>query len=147
MWIASAFIHSCPIFSLRFSSFLDVIHIHSPQTFQHSCVTFPNEPNDSVNFYSFHPLYNYYVPQVFDGIVIIISFTIDLVFIEGVTSFAVDEFVIILTFLLPWRILRVLNSKRFANCLSFADAFDQAIISSSPSRHCLPSCRLVQRTC
>ncbi|XP_012935543.1 uncharacterized protein LOC101857936 [Aplysia californica] len=48
--------------------------------------------------------------QVFDGIVIIISFILDLVFIEGVTILKMDDFVLILTFLLPWRILRVLNS-------------------------------------
>ncbi|CAL1526955.1 unnamed protein product [Lymnaea stagnalis] len=48
--------------------------------------------------------------QVFDGIIIIISFVLDLVFIEGLTNMDLDEFVMIMTFLLPWRILRVLNS-------------------------------------
>lgn len=48
--------------------------------------------------------------QVFDGIVILISFTLDLVFIEGLAVLRLEEFIIIIIFLLPWRILRVLNS-------------------------------------
>ncbi|XP_067685539.1 uncharacterized protein [Haliotis asinina] len=48
--------------------------------------------------------------QVFDAVVILISFIIDLVFIEGVMSMDVSNYVIVLTFLLPWRIIRILNS-------------------------------------
>ncbi|XP_055870199.1 uncharacterized protein LOC106065158 isoform X3 [Biomphalaria glabrata] len=48
--------------------------------------------------------------QVFDGIIVLISFILDLVFIEGLSSLNTNEFVMILTFLLPWRIIRVLNS-------------------------------------
>lgn len=49
--------------------------------------------------------------QVFDALVILISFVIDLVFIEGVMSMEISNYVIVLTFLLPWRIIRILNSK------------------------------------
>ncbi|XP_071112148.1 uncharacterized protein [Haliotis cracherodii] len=48
--------------------------------------------------------------QVFDALVILISFVIDLVFIEGVMSMEISNYVIVLTFLLPWRIIRILNS-------------------------------------
>ncbi|KAH9498797.1 hypothetical protein Btru_005187 [Bulinus truncatus] len=48
--------------------------------------------------------------QVFDGVIVLISFILDLVFIEGLSNLSTNEFVMILTFLLPWRIIRVLNS-------------------------------------
>ncbi|GFN99767.1 voltage-gated hydrogen channel 1, partial [Plakobranchus ocellatus] len=48
--------------------------------------------------------------QVFDGAVVLISFTLDIVFIEGLAVLQLEEFIIIIAFLLPWRILRVLNS-------------------------------------
>ncbi|XP_025097284.1 uncharacterized protein LOC112565758 isoform X2 [Pomacea canaliculata] len=48
--------------------------------------------------------------EVFDAVIILISFTLDLIFVEGLTNFEVPNFIIILSLLLPWRILRVLNS-------------------------------------
>nr|KAI8759895.1 Voltage-gated hydrogen channel 1 [Biomphalaria glabrata] len=48
--------------------------------------------------------------QVFDAIVIIASFAVDLTFIKGLAEFAVDDSIFVLVFLLPWRVIRVVNS-------------------------------------
>ncbi|KAK6972656.1 voltage-gated hydrogen channel 1, partial [Biomphalaria glabrata] len=47
---------------------------------------------------------------VFDAIVIIASFAVDLTFIKGLAEFAVDDSIFVLVFLLPWRVIRVVNS-------------------------------------
>ncbi|CAG5122461.1 unnamed protein product, partial [Candidula unifasciata] len=46
---------------------------------------------------------------VFDGLITIISFVLDIVFMNGVTAFSEEQFVIILTLLFPWRVIRILN--------------------------------------
>lgn len=51
--------------------------------------------------------------QVFDGIVVIASFTLDLCYINGLTNYPVESFVLILVIMIPWRIIRVLNSKNY----------------------------------
>ncbi|XP_025087894.1 uncharacterized protein LOC112560322 isoform X2 [Pomacea canaliculata] len=48
--------------------------------------------------------------EVFDAVIILASFVVDLVFIKGVPVFVVDESIFILAFLLPWRVIRVVNS-------------------------------------
>uniref|UniRef100_A0A2C9L5V3 Voltage-gated hydrogen channel 1 n=1 Tax=Biomphalaria glabrata TaxID=6526 RepID=A0A2C9L5V3_BIOGL len=48
--------------------------------------------------------------EVFDAIVIIASFAVDLTFIKGLAEFAVDDSIFVLVFLLPWRVIRVVNS-------------------------------------
>ncbi|KAK7498227.1 hypothetical protein BaRGS_00010487 [Batillaria attramentaria] len=48
--------------------------------------------------------------EVFDAVIIFISFVLDIIFVEGLTDLKIQSFVVILSFLLPWRILRVLNS-------------------------------------
>ncbi|XP_076458531.1 uncharacterized protein LOC143292228 [Babylonia areolata] len=48
--------------------------------------------------------------EMFDAVVVAISFTLDLVFVQGLTASNMRSFVVILSFLLPWRVLRVLNS-------------------------------------
>ncbi|KAL3842988.1 hypothetical protein ACJMK2_020956 [Sinanodonta woodiana] len=48
--------------------------------------------------------------EFFDSIIVICSFVLDLVFIKGLTSYHIEDFVFILTFLLPWRVIRVANS-------------------------------------
>ncbi|KAL3842989.1 hypothetical protein ACJMK2_020957 [Sinanodonta woodiana] len=48
--------------------------------------------------------------EVFDAIVVIGSFIVDLVFLKGLTSYKIHIFVYVLTFLLPWRVIRVVNS-------------------------------------
>ncbi|KAK3607454.1 hypothetical protein CHS0354_015598 [Potamilus streckersoni] len=48
--------------------------------------------------------------EFFDCIIVICSFVLDLVFIKGLTSYHIEDFVFILTFLLPWRVIRVANS-------------------------------------
>lgn len=53
----------------------------------------------------------YVLLQVFDAVIILASFVVDLVFIKGVPVFVVDESIFILAFLLPWRVIRVVNSK------------------------------------
>ncbi|XP_061187181.1 uncharacterized protein LOC133195350 [Saccostrea echinata] len=48
--------------------------------------------------------------EVFDAMVVIFSFILDLVFIKGVHAFKVQKFLVILIILVPWRIIRVVNS-------------------------------------
>ena len=51
--------------------------------------------------------------QCFDGVIVLASFIVDLVLLEGLQQFTVQEFVLILAFLVPWRIIRVVNSTHF----------------------------------
>ena len=48
---------------------------------------------------------------MFDGVVVIASFVLDIVFIKGLTVYPLEETVQILAFLMPWRVIRVANSK------------------------------------
>lgn len=48
--------------------------------------------------------------EVFDGFIVIGSFTLDLVFIKGLTIYRIQDGILILSFLLPWRVIRVVNS-------------------------------------
>ncbi|XP_048731487.2 uncharacterized protein LOC125648421 isoform X2 [Ostrea edulis] len=48
--------------------------------------------------------------EVFDAVVVVFSFVLDLVFIKGIHVFKVQKFLIILVILVPWRIIRVVNS-------------------------------------
>ncbi|KAL8588616.1 hypothetical protein ACOMHN_067469 [Nucella lapillus] len=48
--------------------------------------------------------------EVFDAVIILISFTLDIIFVEGLNTLQIEHYVIVLSFLLPWRVLRVLNS-------------------------------------
>ncbi|XP_060575881.1 uncharacterized protein LOC132733282 isoform X2 [Ruditapes philippinarum] len=48
--------------------------------------------------------------ECFDGFIVIASFIVDLVFLKGLQQFTVQEFVMILAFMVPWRIIRVVNS-------------------------------------
>ncbi|XP_060074503.1 uncharacterized protein LOC132554210 [Ylistrum balloti] len=48
--------------------------------------------------------------EVFDSIIVVVSFTLDLVFIKGLTMFPIQKYVFILAFLVPWRVIRVVNS-------------------------------------
>ena len=56
-------------------------------------------------------LYMFPLLQCFDGGIVLASFIVDLVLLEGLQQFTVQEFVLILAFLVPWRIIRVVNSK------------------------------------
>jgi len=47
---------------------------------------------------------------VFDATVVIISFVVDVVFLKGLQDFATEDALFILSFLLPWRVIRVVNS-------------------------------------
>ena len=49
--------------------------------------------------------------QVFDGFIVVASFIVDLVFIKGLSAYKIQKFVVILAFLVPWRVIRVVNSK------------------------------------
>ena len=51
-----------------------------------------------------------FIFQVFDGFIVIGSFTLDLVFIKGLTIYRIQDGILILSFLLPWRVIRVVNS-------------------------------------
>nr|XP_034310152.1 uncharacterized protein LOC105333217 isoform X2 [Crassostrea gigas]XP_034310161.1 uncharacterized protein LOC105333217 isoform X2 [Crassostrea gigas] len=48
--------------------------------------------------------------EMFDGVVVIASFILDIVFIKGLTVYPLEETVQILAFLMPWRVIRVANS-------------------------------------
>nr|XP_022299839.1 uncharacterized protein LOC111108326 [Crassostrea virginica] len=48
--------------------------------------------------------------EVFDGFIVVASFIVDLVFIKGLSAYKVQKFVVILAFLVPWRVVRVVNS-------------------------------------
>ncbi|XP_048731494.2 uncharacterized protein LOC125648425 [Ostrea edulis] len=48
--------------------------------------------------------------EVFDGFIVVASFIVDLVFIKGLSAYRVQKFVVILAFLVPWRVVRVVNS-------------------------------------
>lgn len=50
-------------------------------------------------------------PQIFDGLVTIISFALDIAFMKGVTFLSDEQIVFVLTLLFPWRVIRILNSK------------------------------------
>ncbi|KAK7099243.1 hypothetical protein V1264_003419 [Littorina saxatilis] len=48
--------------------------------------------------------------EVFDAVIILASFVVDLVFLKGLSAFPLDDSIFILAFLLPWRVIRVVNS-------------------------------------
>ncbi|XP_033751624.1 uncharacterized protein LOC117335611 isoform X2 [Pecten maximus] len=48
--------------------------------------------------------------EMFDGFVVIASFVVDIVFLKGMSGMHVREMVVILAFLVPWRVIRVVNS-------------------------------------
>ncbi|KAL4224680.1 Voltage-gated hydrogen channel 1 [Mactra antiquata] len=48
--------------------------------------------------------------EVFDGIVVIALFTLDVCYINGLTNYPVESFLLILAIMIPWRVIRVLNS-------------------------------------
>ena len=56
--------------------------------------------------------------QVFDAVIIVASFVVDLVFLNGLQAFPLDDSIFILAFLLPWRVIRVVNSE--CTVLSFS---------------------------
>ena len=58
------------------------------------------------------------VLQVFDAMIIVASFVVDLVFLKGLQAFPLDDSIFILAFLLPWRVIRVVNSE--CTVLSFS---------------------------
>ena len=49
--------------------------------------------------------------QVFDSFVILASFVVDIIFMKGLAVYTIHEFVYILAFMLPWRVIRVTNSE------------------------------------
>ena len=51
--------------------------------------------------------------QVFDCVIVFSSLCVDFYFLKGISAFTVQDFVIILAFLVPWRVIRVVNSKSF----------------------------------
>lgn len=48
--------------------------------------------------------------EVFDAVVVFISFVVDLVLLKGIMEYKIQDVIFILTFLLPWRVIRVVNS-------------------------------------
>ncbi|XP_050410768.1 uncharacterized protein LOC126825243 [Patella vulgata] len=48
--------------------------------------------------------------EVFDAVIILLSFIVDLIFLKGLSNSAISDPVFILAFLLPWRVIRVVNS-------------------------------------
>lgn len=56
-------------------------------------------------------LYLFPIFQVFDAVIVLVSFSLDVYYIKGLTNYPVESFVLILTIMIPWRVIRVLNSK------------------------------------
>ncbi|XP_005094274.1 uncharacterized protein LOC101855857 [Aplysia californica] len=48
--------------------------------------------------------------EVFDAVIVVASVIVDLIFIKGLNQFPVDDSIFVLAFLLPWRVIRVVNS-------------------------------------
>lgn len=48
--------------------------------------------------------------EIFDAVIVIVSFVVDLVLAKGPWAYKVQTAVFILSFLLPWRVIRVVNS-------------------------------------
>ncbi|XP_045176222.2 uncharacterized protein LOC123536823 [Mercenaria mercenaria] len=48
--------------------------------------------------------------EVFDTFVIMTSFVVDMIFVKGLSMYTLKQFVYILAFMLPWRVIRVTNS-------------------------------------
>ncbi|WAR03872.1 HVCN1-like protein [Mya arenaria] len=48
--------------------------------------------------------------EVFDTFVILTSFVVDMIFVKGLSMYTLKQFVYILAFMLPWRVIRVTNS-------------------------------------
>lgn len=49
--------------------------------------------------------------QIFDAVIVLTSFGLDLVFVEGVTEATSEEAIALLIVFLLWRILRIVNGK------------------------------------
>lgn len=47
--------------------------------------------------------------QMFDAVIVLTSFSLDLVFIEGITGPESEEAIALLIIFLLWRILRIIN--------------------------------------
>ncbi|XP_062595767.1 uncharacterized protein LOC134257137 [Saccostrea cucullata] len=48
--------------------------------------------------------------EVFDACIVLASFTVDFVFVNGMAADDIQDFVFILAFMLPWGVIRVVNS-------------------------------------
>lgn len=48
--------------------------------------------------------------EVFDCVIVFGSLFVDIYFLNGISAYKIQEFVIILAFLVPWRVIRVVNS-------------------------------------
>ncbi|XP_052066292.1 uncharacterized protein LOC127705949 [Mytilus californianus] len=48
--------------------------------------------------------------EMFDCMVVFCSLFVDVYFLKGISAFKIQDFVIILAFLMPWRVIRVVNS-------------------------------------
>ena len=54
-------------------------------------------------------IFRQYLTQVFDGLVIISSFVIDMIFINGITDSPGEQAIALIIVLLLWRIVRIVN--------------------------------------
>ena len=52
--------------------------------------------------------------EMFDAVIVLTSFSLDLVFIEGITGPQSEEAIALLVIFLLWRILRIINGKILA---------------------------------
>ncbi|KAK7487881.1 hypothetical protein BaRGS_00020928 [Batillaria attramentaria] len=67
--------------------------------------------------------------EVFDAVIILASFVVDLVFLKGLQAFPIDDSIFILAFLLPWRVIRVVNTDPAALTEHKAKQGDLAIVA------------------
>ncbi|KAK6166319.1 hypothetical protein SNE40_023044 [Patella caerulea] len=48
--------------------------------------------------------------EIFDAFIVVISLILDLVYLDGFVNIDIGDFVVAVSFILPWRIIRILNS-------------------------------------
>lgn len=64
--------------------------------------------------------------QLFDAVIVLTSFSLDLVFIQGITGPQSEEAIALLIIFLLWRILRIINgtSENFSSVICFNSVTD-----------------------
>jgi len=58
--------------------------------------------------------------QLFDAVIVLTSFSLDIVFIQGITGPQSEEAIALLIIFLLWRILRIINGNKPTSLLEMA---------------------------
>ena len=73
--------------------------------------------------------------QLFDAVIIVTSFTLDLIFVEGITGVQGEETLALIIIFLLWRVLRVINGTQTSVYITTHDFFDE-IQAQSEAMYC-----------